>query len=128
MRPRRGNSAVRRTTILVLALGAVVAFTWANAAGPAQVVRLQGYVVDSWCGKSNANPEGKECVVACAKKGAKLLFYTEKGESYTLSDRDEALKHVGRPMEIIGTVQDGVLKVGRWNEVPKKATEEDSPS
>ena len=121
---------MRRTTRSALALVAIATFTWGYAAGPAQVVRLQGFVVDSWCGKSNANPEGKACVVACAKKGAKLLFYTEKGESYTLTDRDEALKHVGRPMEIIGTVQDGVLKVGRWNEVPqaKEGTERDSPS
>ena len=55
---------MRRTTRSALALAAIATFTWGYAAGPAQVVRLQGYVVDSWCGKSNANPEGKACVVA----------------------------------------------------------------
>lgn len=96
--------------IAVLLLG----FAALHAAGPNQVVRLKGYVVDEWCGKGNANPEGKACVLACAKKGAQLVFFTSEGETYKLGDREQALQHVGARVEVIGTVDEGLLHVGRW--------------
>ncbi len=80
-------------------------------------MKLSGYVVDSWCGGGNARPEAKECILACNKKGAKLIFHTADGKSYKLKDQREALAHVGTRWQIEATLHgDGLLVVAKWTE------------
>ncbi len=116
---------MKRTMILALALALLAGPV---LAGAARLVRVEGYVVDSWCGKANANDQGADCVVECNKKGADLVFYTSKGKIYDLADQKDALGHIGQKMVILGTVDsEGSLKVGSWKPATKPATAEEKP-
>jgi hypothetical protein len=109
--------------LVMLSLGPVVAET---AAKP-RLVRLEGWVVDEWCAKNNAEPEKSDCVLACQKKGAALVFYTpDDHKLYALTDQKAALEHVGHKVKVIGTVDAaGALNVGSWIE-PKAAGQSES--
>jgi hypothetical protein len=79
---------------------------------PAKDVELTGWIADQWCGAKNANAEGAACARECAKKGSPMVLVAEGGKTYTLSDREKALEHLGYPVVVSGTLQeDGVLKV-----------------
>jgi hypothetical protein len=98
-----------------------------SRAGSDETVEVQGFVVDKWCGGANANVEGKGCVIACNKKGASLVFHSERGKTYGLSDQKVALAHVGRKVRVEATLDDdGVLTVKSWSDVVESEPREKS--
>jgi len=100
--------------IAALALGA------AAAADPQQVT-LTGWIVDQSCGKANANPAGKDCILSCNKGGSPLVLSTGD-KLYPLSDQKAALANVGYPVVVTGQVDGkGVLKVASIEKAPPKA-------
>ena len=116
---------MKRTMTLALAL---VLVAGPVLAGAMRLVRVEGYVVDSWCGKANANDQGANCVVECNKKGADLVFHTSEGKTYELADQKDAQGHIGQKMVILGSVDsEGSLKVGSWSPAKKPATAEEKP-
>ena len=84
-------------------------------AGPRTLVRLDGWIVDSYCGAKNAHAEAAEDTLACHKKGAKLILITADGTSYALDDQERALQHVGKQVKLFGLVDaDRNLNVGNY--------------
>ena len=95
-------------------------------AGTRSLVRLEGWIVDSYCGAKNTNAEATEDTLACLKKGAKLILITADGTSYDLEDQDRALKQVGQKVRVFGTVdEDRNLKVGNYIGSDKKGMAKD---
>jgi uncharacterized protein DUF5818 len=83
-------------------------------------VSATGWITDKCCMAKNANKEGADCVKACAKQGAKLVFFTGE-KSYVLADQKAALDHVGHEVQITGTVaDDGSLKVTKIQSTEKE--------
>ena len=79
------------------------------------LVRLDGWIVDSYCGAKNANPESTDDTIACVKKGAKLVLVTADGTSYELENQELALKHLGREVHVFGLVdKNRNLRVGNY--------------
>ncbi len=105
-------------------LAAVVAIP--VLASPRSLVRLEGWIVDSYCGAKNANAEAAENTLACHKKGAKLILITTDGTSYDLEDQEQALRHVGQKVQLFGMVdKDRNLKVGNYIGSDNKDTSKD---
>lgn len=103
---------MKRQVIAVL-LATVVAIP--VLAGARTLVRLEGWIVDSYCGAKNANAEAAEETIACHKKGAKLILITADGTSYDLEDQERALQHVGRAVHVFALVdKDRNLKIGKY--------------
>lgn len=101
-------------------LAAVVLVAVPAVAGDAgEQTTVKGWITDSFCGKNNANAEGKACILACAKKGADLVLYAD-GKTYKISDQKAALENVGREVAITGTVEKDTIKVSRIEAVGKK--------
>ncbi len=112
----------RRMWICLLA--AVVAIP--VLASPRSLVRLEGWIVDSYCGAKNANAEAAENTLACHKKGAKLILIATDGTSYDLEDQERALRHVGQKVHLFGMVdKDRNLKVGNYIGSDNKDTSKD---
>jgi len=85
------------------------------------LVRLDGWIVDSWCGAKNANVESTEDTLACVKKGAKLVLVTFDGTSYALADQERALQYVGQEIKLFGLVdKDRNLTVGNYIGLDKR--------
>ena len=98
--------------IAALTLGTAVA-------AEAQEVTLTGWIVDQSCGKANANPEGKDCVLSCNKSGSPLVLSTGD-KLYPLSDQKTALSHVGYPVVVTGKLDGkGGIKVASIVKAPK---------
>jgi len=102
--------------VAVAALLAVVALvslgTLALAGDDAKTSTWTGWITDEQCGAKNASAEGAACTLKCAKNGIKLVLYVEDGKKLVgLDDQAEALKHVGAPVTVTGTLEDGVIKV-----------------
>ncbi len=72
------------------------------------VIRLEGWIVDSFCKAKNANAEGVEDTLACHKKGAKLLLISTDGTTYSISIKNEerALENLGRQVMVLGQVDE----------------------
>lgn len=84
-------------------------------AGLKTVVRLDGWIVDSYCRAKNANAESAEDTLACHKKGAKLILISADGTSYVLEDQERALEEVGKEVKIFGLVdEDRNLKITNY--------------
>lgn len=114
---RRFVAAAMMTALLAVASSPVFA---------GEEVRLTGWITCGYCGKANANPEGKACALACAKKGARLLLFSDD-RLYLLSDQDLAREHVGHEVVVTGRfADDGTLRVGRIEK--KKETRQDQPA
>ncbi len=95
-------------------------------AGPRSLVRLEGWIVDSYCGAKNTHAEGTEDTLACLEKGAKLILITAHGTSYDLEAQERALKQVGQKVRVFGTVDaDRNLKVGNYIGSDKKGMAKD---
>ncbi len=69
-------------------------------------VALTGYLTDSYCGAANANAKGKSCAVECVKKGAKIQLYADE-KLYTLDKKTVADGHIGVPVKVTGTLDEG---------------------
>ena len=84
-------------------------------AGGGTLVRLDGWIVDSYCGAKNVNVEATDDTLACVKKGAKLILITADGTSYALENQELALKHIGREVHVFGMVdKNRNLKIGNY--------------
>jgi hypothetical protein len=71
-----------------------------------------GWIVDSRCGAKNANPQGKECALSCAKHGAKLVLYVEPdGSLVGLDDQALAAQNVGHRVRVIGQRDQSGIKL-----------------
>ena len=69
---------MKKNSALALALSCALFLSLPALAGEAgKDVKLTGYITDQWCGARNANPEGKDCALECAKKGAALMLYSD---------------------------------------------------
>jgi hypothetical protein len=103
--------------VLVLVLSVAVAV----AGDAAKTVNLKGWITCSCCAKKNANAEGKDCTIACAKNGAALVLFSE-GTSYKLADQKAAMEHVGYEVVVSGVLaEDGSLRVESIKKAPAKA-------
>jgi hypothetical protein len=102
---------MKRITGILAAFALVIAAASPVLAGDeGKAIELAGWITDSYCGKANANAEGKACAIACAKKGAELVLAVD-GKIYKLSDQEGAMEHVGHEVIVTGTVQDDTIKV-----------------
>lgn len=102
--------------LAALVLAAVPAL--AGDGGKAEGQSWTGWITDETCGAKNANADGKACALKCAKAGAKLVLYVEADKSLVgLDNQDEALKHVGHPVQVTGTLEAGMIKVKKIEEV-----------
>jgi hypothetical protein len=76
-----------------------------------------GWITDETCGAKNANADGKACALKCAKNGAKLVLYVEGDKKLVgLDDQGEAMKHVGVPVTVTGTLDGNTIKVQKIEE------------
>ncbi len=100
---------------ILLALVAVVAPVLAGDENKA--VSWNGWITDETCGAKNANAEGKACALKCAKAGAKLMLYVEGDKKLVgLDNQQEAMKHVGVPVTVTGTMENGTIKIDKIEE------------
>ena len=102
----------------VLALIMVGTFAYAgDAAKTENATTWTGWITDEACGAKNANAEGKACALKCHEKGSKLVLYTDSEKKIMgLDNQDEAVKHVGHPVVVTGTMEDGTIKVSKIEE------------
>jgi hypothetical protein len=114
------ESAVKKILALTVAvLIAALAFG-AAVATEAQEVTLTGWIVDQSCGKANANPAGKDCVLSCNKSGSPLVL-SSGDKLYLLSDQKTAVTHVGYPVVVTGKLDaKGGIKVASITKAPKQ--------
>lgn len=71
-----------------------------------------GWITDETCGEKNANADGKACTLKCHENGAKLVLYVKsEKKAIALDNQEEALKNVGHPVTVTGTLEEGVIKV-----------------
>jgi len=79
------------------------------------LVRLEGWIVDSYCRSRNANDEATQDTLDCVKKGAKLLLITSDGTTYALENQERALEHLGKEVKVFGMVDsDRNLRIGNY--------------
>lgn len=88
----------------ILVLGPLVALPAVASGASAKSVQVEGWVVDEWCGKANANPGGKDCTLECYKKGSALVLVTDD-KVYKLKDQKSAVNHVGHKVRVKGTLE-----------------------
>jgi hypothetical protein len=94
-----------------------------------RLVRLEGWVVDEPAAKQHANVESKDAVLEAQANGAPLVFYTVKGETYSLTDQEKALEHVGQKWVILGKLDpDGNLTVGSFIDMAKRKAKGKMPA
>ena len=104
--------------LTVAVLIAALAFG-AALADDTQEVTLTGWIVDKSCGKANANPAGKDCVLSCNKSGSPLVL-AAGDKLYPLSDQKAALSHVGHAVVVTGKLDaKGGIKVASIAKAPK---------
>ena len=109
--------SIKRYTSFVALVVLVVAGALAYAGDAEKSASWSGWITDENCGAKNANADGKACALKCAKNGAKLVLYVEGDKKLVgLDDQEEAMKHVGVPVTVTGTLQDGVIKVQKIEE------------
>ncbi len=71
-----------------------------------------GWIVDAKCGAKNANPNGKQCVLACMKEGSKLVLYTAADQPLLgLDNQQLASQHVGVRVRVEGQREGTLVKV-----------------
>ena len=102
----------------VVALIVVGTLAYAGEAAKAEnATTWTGWITDEACGAKNANAEGKACALKCHEKGSKLMLYTDAEKTLVgLDNQDEAVKHVGHPVVVTGTIENGTIKVTKIEE------------
>jgi len=113
-----------RKTFAVLCAAALVTLAGLALAGEQEketsTVSVQGWITDVWCGKKNANVEGKACALACAKKGAELVLYSPSDDkTYSLDNQEQAKAEVGHEVKVTGTLdkESQLIRVGKIESV-----------
>jgi hypothetical protein len=104
--------------VLVLVSAGALAFAdSAKTAAAGTQTTWTGWITDESCGAKNANAEGKACALKCAKAGSKLVLYVDGEKKLVgLDNQQEAMKHVGTPVSVTGTLENGVIKVEKIEE------------
>ena len=103
------------------AMLAVVALVFGSAMALAgdekKPMTWSGWITDEQCGAKNASAEGAACTLKCHKNGLALVLYT-MGEKELMKLDDQALaeKHVGHPVTVTGTIENGTIKVQKIEE------------
>ena len=115
---------MKRIAAVVLALGFLAPVV--PAKDSLNLIRLEGWVVDAWCGAKNAHAEAKEDTLACQKKGARLILVTDDGTTYDLDDQERALKHAGERVKVFGTLH-GTRQIKVGNYVGEKKESKKGP-
>ena len=116
---KRLVSVTALCTMVLVAAMPILAETPAKVSG--KDVSMTGYITDEWCGKANANEKGKDCAIACAKKGAALVLFSGE-KAYKLSDQKAAMANVGIEVVVSGTMaDDGSIVVKSIEKAAKKA-------
>ena len=112
---------MKRTVSLLIGLALAFSMLAPALAGEqGEQVELSGWITDEYCGKANANAEGKGCALACAKKGAQLVLYSNE-KIYKLSDQEGAKQHVGHEVVVHGVLaEDGTVKVSKFQKKEDK--------
>jgi hypothetical protein len=79
---------------------------------PLYAAEWTGWITDEHCGAKGAQSGHKSCALKCAEGGAKLVFYNPADEKvYHLSDQDVAKEHLGEKVKVVGTLEEGTIKV-----------------
>ncbi len=98
----------------------IVALALAGSMAVAEDKKVEtwsGWITDEQCGAKNANADGAACALKCHKAGSKLVLYTmHEKELIQLDNQEEAVKHVGHPVTITGTYENGTIKVTKIEE------------
>jgi len=114
------NRMFKTTTLTAMALALLLAGAVSYAGDTGKTAGAQswtGWITDEACGARNANAEGKTCALKCAQSGSKLVLYVDGEKSLVaLDNQDEAMKHLGHPVTVTGTLEDGVIKVQKIEE------------
>jgi len=99
--------------VAMLALAAIGTAVWSADAPAGKADQTwTGWITDENCGAKNVGAEGKACTLRCAKNGAKLVLYVEETKKLVgLDNQEEALKHVGTPVDVTGTLEGNTIKV-----------------
>lgn len=100
------------------AFASVLAFVLAGSLSFAgEASSWSGWITDETCGAKNANADGKACALKCAKNGAKLVLYVDGDKKMVaLDNQEEAMKHVGVPVTVTGTLDGNTIKVEKIEE------------
>ncbi|HZI93287.1 MAG TPA: hypothetical protein VFE84_03515 [Patescibacteria group bacterium] len=103
---------MKRIAAIASLLALVVVGTMVYAADASGSSTWTGWITDEQCGAKNANADGKACALKCAKNGAKLVLFVDGDKKLVaLDNQDEAMKHVGVPVTVTGTLDGGTIKV-----------------
>lgn len=114
---------LRTGLLLVAAVGVALPL----AAGDAgERIELSGWITCEYCGKANANSSGAACVRACARKGAKLMLFSED-RLFRVEQQDLAREYIGHEVEVVGVVtEENLLHLDRI-EKKKASKQTDGP-
>ena len=97
-----------RKTISLLAVLALMAGFSLSLAG--EEITVTGWITDSYCGKNNANADGKSCTLKCQKDGAKLVLFAND-KLWELDNQDMAKEHVGYEVQVTGMADGTAIQV-----------------
>jgi len=97
-----------RNAIALLAVLALTAGFGLSLAG--EEITVTGWITDSYCGKNNANADGKSCTLKCHEDGAKLVLFA-KDKLWELDDQELAKEHVGHEVEVTGQTDGAAIQV-----------------
>lgn len=75
-----------------------------------------GYVADSSCAKNMGaatigSAAHADCAKKCIKKGAKVVFVTNDGKIYQISNPDKVIEHAGLKVTVEGDMDGDTIKV-----------------
>jgi hypothetical protein len=81
---------------------------------PISAAEMTGWIVDAWCGASNANGSdaSRACSKDCIKKGSDAAFVDDKGQKvYTIANKDKVMAHLDHKVKVSGAVTGDKLTV-----------------
>ena len=109
---------MKKNLSVMLGIAALVLISSLAIAGDkAKAESWSGWITDENCGAKNANAEGKGCTLKCHEAGAKLVLIVDGDQKMIgLDDQKAAVKHVGHPVVVTGTIEDGTIKVAKIEE------------
>jgi len=93
---------------LLAMLFASLSFATATLAQEAKTMTWTGWISNSSCGAKDANAKGKDCTVACIKKGASYVFVDTKSKKVLKIHNQDAVTdaNLGQEVKVTGHVMD----------------------
>ena len=86
----------------------------ASLALPVTAAEMTGWIVDAWCGASNANGSdaSRACTKDCIKKGSDTAFVDDKSQKvYKIANKDKVAAHMDHKVKIAGAISGENLTV-----------------